>query len=279
MSAVARLRGSIGRALSIGGAFFRLGVLQSMAYPLGLFTEQAGALVPAVTFLFIQPLIRDDAPGVAADYYTYVIVGLLVIQITTAGLMGFSREVDVAVLRGHFETFLVEPVPWKLLPFGMVLWPAALGVSTALLIALVASLLGARFHLPGLPIAIVTTVLSLGAGLVLGLLSAALKVLAKRGDPVLFIITLGAQVLSGIFYPISNLPTSLQAVSWILPHTYSAVAMRRALMPLGSEIAGPTLGQALGGLLVFDIVGLAVALWVFNRAMETGREYGLLASY
>jgi ABC-2 type transport system permease protein len=267
------------RLWSVAVGFVRLGFLQSIAYPLGYISDQVGSVVPAITFLFVGRLVERSTPDVGGDFYSFVIVGLLVMQVMNAGVVGFPREIDHAVMRGHFEMLLVEPVPWRLLPFWIVLWPAVTAVLSVGLIVVVAILLGADFRLAGLPIAVVTAFLAIVAGLTLGILSSSLKVLAKRGDPVLFFVTLGAQVLSGVFFPVGILPLPLRVASFLLPHTHAIVAARRALLPAGAALPGLGLGQSLLALLAFDIIGICLAVWLFGRSMETGRRYGLLAGY
>ncbi len=279
MTLLERTRSRLHRAASVGLAFLRMGYLQSIAYPLGFFTEQAGALVPAVIYMFVGRLVQRSGPDVGGDYYTYVVTGLLVVQVMAAGVAGFTREIDLAVVRGNFEMLLVEPVPWKLLPFGMVLWPGVLAIGSTLVIGSVSTLLGAQFRLAGIPQALAVAALAMGAGLSLGILSASVKILAKRGDPILFIYMLGAQIFSGVYFPIDLIPSVLRPISWVIPHTYANVAMRKALMPQGAAIPGLSLSQALLALALFNIIGLTVGLWVYGRSMETGRKYGLLAGY
>ena len=70
--------------------------------------------------------------------------------------------------------------------------------------------------------------------------------------------------LSGVFFPIAQMPVFMQYISKGLPLTYAAQAMRKVVV-LG---AGPSaIWQEIVVLAVFGSVMLAVAVPLFKRAM------------
>lgn len=175
--------------------------------------------------------------------------------------------------------FLVEPVRWRFLPFGMALWPITLGLASVSMIALTAAALGAQFRLENLPLALVFLLLALAAGLVIGTLSASLKVLAKSGDPVLFVYGLLTQIFAGVYFDLDVIPAPLRVISWALPHTYAIAALRRLLLPEGSQLPSISVATSTWVLVAFCVVGYPVALWVYGRALEYGRRLGVLSGY
>jgi ABC-type polysaccharide/polyol phosphate export permease len=176
--------------------------------------------------------------------------------------------------------FLVEPVHWRLLPISMVQWRAVQGIVNAGLMGVIGFWLGARIKTDQLWIAVLIIVLSLVAGLAIGTLSASLKVLAKQGDPILFVYGLLVQIFSGVFFPVETLPVSLRWISWLIPHTYAIAALRQAVLPAGSADTGSlSLGVSLAALAGFSVVLFPLALWVYGRALEYGRKLGVLAGY
>jgi ABC-2 type transport system permease protein len=272
---------SVGRALATAAAFLRIGYLSSISYPLGFFIEQLQGVVPAIVFFFVTDVFGDRAssPAVGGDYYTFAVIGIFSLQVISAGLRGFSAELDTALHRGNFEMLLVEPVRWRLLPFGMSLWPTVVGLFAGSIVLVVAALLGADFRWEGFLLAVPVIILGITAGLAVAILSGAIKILAKKGDPIIFLYSLSAQIFSGAYFPIDNLPGFLQPLRWLVPHTYAIDALRRVLMPGGDTVSGLTAGEAITGLLVFNLVLYPLGLWLFGRGMETGRKYGLLGGY
>ena len=175
---------SMRRAAGISRAFFRMGWNYSTNYPLGFWLGQVSQLLPVVIFYFISQLSVDSA-AVGGDYYTFVILGFVGMMIMAPGVNGLSYELEAAMINGHWEMLLVEPVPWRLLPFTMVVWPTGLRLLLIMVMVVISTLLGAVYDPSGLGVALLILVLGLGTGLAIGVLSSSVKVLAKKGDPVL----------------------------------------------------------------------------------------------
>ena len=70
--------------------------------------------------------------------------------------------------------------------------------------------------------------------------------------------------LSGVFFPIAQMPWYMQDISKVLPLTYASDALRK-VMVLGAGI--PQISTELIILIVFGIVMIAIALPVFRRMM------------
>ena len=70
--------------------------------------------------------------------------------------------------------------------------------------------------------------------------------------------------LSGVFFPIQQMPWYMQDISKALPLTYASDALRK-VMVLGAGI--PQISTDLIVLIVFGIVMIAIALPVFRRMM------------
>lgn len=261
------------RSFKVAGAFFRLGLQQELSYPLGFVTNQLSAVIPAFIFYFVAQSV--DRP----DYFTFVLVGLIGSKFLDAGMRGFSTEIDVAINRGWLEMFLAEPVHWRMLPISMVQWRNVQSAVNVGVLVLIGMLLGARFNWSQLPTVALIVLFAFVAGLAIGTLSASLKVLAKSGDPILFVYGLAAQVFGGVFFPVDTLPAQLRWISWLVPHTYVVTAMRGALTPGTSVETTLATGHALLALLVFCAVLFPVSLWLYGKALQYGRKLGVLGGY
>lgn len=273
MSVLRQLAQSTRRSLQVAGAFLRLGLQQELSYPLGFATSQLAGLLPVFLFFFVAKLVDRD------DYFTFVLVGLIATKFLDAGIRGFSREMDIAINRGWLEMFLVEPVHWRLLPVSMTQWRAVEGLVSAGLVAAIGMALGAQLRWDELGTAALIVLLGLVAGMAIGTLSASLKVLAKSGDPILFLYGLAAQLFSGVYFPIDSLPSSIRWVAWLIPHTYVIMALRGSLMANGGEALSLEPEQALLALTAFCLILFPLALWLYGRALEYGRKLGVLSGY
>lgn len=272
------LRQRIWRGLSASNAFLRMGFIGAMNHPMGFAFGQLSHLMQIFIFFFVAKLVVAG-PSVGGDYYTFVMLGEMGLIIMSAGLIGFSTELDKALSQGHFEMLLAEPVPWKLLPFGMMQWPASLRLINLVAILGLSSLLGANYAFANWPMALLFIVLGVAGGLAISLLAASVKVLAKKGDPVLVLYQLAASVLAGQFFNIELLPGPVRFLSYTIPATYVNIGLRKTLMPAGEGIPGVSTGEALLALVAFNLVLYPIAIWLFGRSMEYGRKMGLLSGY
>ncbi len=274
----ARMVVAIRRPIQVAGAFLRLGISLALKYPLGFVTEQLGVVVPVLIYFFVARLV-GDVRSVAGDYFTFVIVGIVGMNSLNAGLRALSNQLDLAITRGWFEMILVEPVPWRALPFAMAQWPVVNSLIASVVVVGVSLPLGAQYRMAGLPVAILVLLLGIVAGLAIGVLAGSVKVLAKRGDPVLRVYSMLALVLSGVYFPVAELPLWLRGVSFAMPHTYVISGLRSALMPAATDLGGISAGAAVAALAALDVVLLPLAVFTFGRAMEYGRRLGVLSGY
>jgi ABC-2 type transport system permease protein len=279
MSGWKRLQGRIRRGAQVGGAFVRVDLIDATNYPLAILMKGLSAVVPIITFKFVADLMGNNGPDVAFDYYTYVVIGLVTMSMLAATLNSFGTALLRLVTQGQLEMYLVEPVPWRLLPFLMLPWPGLVAAATAIIMIGISVPLGADYQLSAMPVAILIIVLGLIATLAVGILGASVRVISKRADPILSLYTIAASILSGAFFPIEELPGWLQSLSWLIPHTYVIQALRRVLMPSGEALVGATVGQAALALAIFAIVLHPLALWFFGRTLEYGRKIGALSGY
>ncbi len=263
----------------IGNAFFLIAVRDSLNYPLALVMHGLSAFVPVITFKFVAELVGNDSRDVAFDYYTFVVLGVAAMTLLGVTLNAFGSAMLAFVTQGQLEMFLVEPVPWRALPFAILPWPLVENVATVSVMVLLSIPLGAEYAASGIPAAIVIVIMGLLATLSIGILGASIKVISKRSDPVLQLYTIAASVLSGAFFPLELLPSWVRAFSWVIPHTYVIQALRRVMMPQGEVLAGPTALQAIGALAVFSLVMYPIAMWTFGRTLDYGRKIGALSGY
>lgn len=279
MSAIGSLIRRAGRARQVSSAFVRMDYIEEISYPLGLVMKGAHAFSAVIVWAFVAQHTGTSGPSVAGDYYTFVVVGLIGMQVLQGGLNGFSTQIGEMMQRGRLEMVLVEPIRWRLLPFGLGQWFIIRQVLIAGLMVAVSLLLGANYSWSGFPVALAVLILGISATFTIGLLSASVKVLSKRSDPVLALYQIAALVLSGVFYPVDVLPSALRTLSWLVPHTYVIAALRKTLMPGGEVLPSISGGEAMLLLLAFCAIAYPISLWLFGRSLQYGREMGVLSGY
>lgn len=266
------------RAATVTWAFMRMAARATLSYPLAFLLLQVGVFFQLLGFLFLGHLTRDSAT-LGSGYLAFSAIGLAASQITSGGILGLGQELEWAIEQGRLEMLLIEPISWRLIPLGLAAWPTLYRMVNGLLVLLAAWGLGANLTLTDPLAAGGLVVLGMASGLVIGVTAGALRVLAKRGDPIATLYTMASVTLSGVFVPINVFPLPLRVVAWFFPNTYLNAGLRKALMASSSHIYGPTPGQAMLILLGICAVLLPVSLWLFGRSLEVGRRYGVLAGY
>lgn len=267
------------RFLEVSQAFIHIGFITSTSYPLSFASDQLATLAPVVTYYFVAQLLAVPSANVGGDYYTFVIIGLLTARLLAGGLRGVGDELEDAVREGRFESLLIQPVPWRALPVGLVQWPIIWRLVNAAVAAVVALAFGVRFRWEGIPVAIIVVLLGATATMAIGNIAAGVKLLAKRTDPILTFYSIGVLIFAGVAYPVQLLPHYIRIISYAIPETYVISALRKLLMPGGESLPGPSATGVILGLVLFNLIVFPLSLWLFGRTLEYGRKTGLLGGY
>ncbi|WP_353190415.1 ABC transporter permease [Pandoraea pnomenusa] len=169
---------------------------------------------------------------------------------------GFSRM----HVQRTWEALMHTPLTLGDVVLGEVVWAASKAVLSGIAILLVASVLGYA-RLDSLPVVLPAIAL---AGLAFASLAMVMTALAPSYDFFMFYQTLVMTpmlLLSGVFFPLSQLPAAARHVTEWLPLAHAVALIRPAM--LGRTIDLPWLHA--GALLVYAVVGFAVALVLLRR--------------
>ncbi len=264
--------------LSVIWAFARMGIRSTLSYPLAFVLAQVTTVVQLVGFLFLGRVTKDLAI-IGSSYLTFATIGMMASLLSAAGVTGLGLELDYTIQQGRLEMFLIEPIRWRIIPVALAAWPILYRVAGVLLMFFVSWGLGANFTFHELPVVVALSVLGVASGLAIGIAAGAVRVLAKRGDPIATAYALASSVLTGQFVPLNVYPAPLRAIAWVFPNTYLISGLRKALMPDAASIYGPSPVSSLLILSLVCAVLLPASLWIFGRSLETGRRYGVLAGY
>jgi ABC-2 type transport system permease protein len=124
--------------------------------------------------------------------------------------------------------------------------------------------------------ALVSLVLSIIAFASIGIITASVIMVIKRGDPITAVFGNLANIIGGVFYPVEILPGWLQIIANLLPITYALHAMRLSLL---SEATWQELVPDLLALTIFSLILFPLSLVIFRAAVNRARLEGSLAHY
>jgi len=245
-------------------------VFQQMGTELARNTVQT--LNPTVnennSLAIVQPY-NIQTEGVVSGHFSYFdfiapgIVAMTVMMSVMTGLpAAISHEREIGTLDG----MMVAPINRLSIILGKTLAQTARGLlQGAVILALATVLFGVTIHGS---ILLVIGLLLLGVFSFVGL-GVVLTSFAKDQETAMMLmmtLMFPMMFLSGVFFPIQQMPWYMQDISKVLPLTYASQALRK-VMVLGAGV--PAIATELTVLIVFGAVMTAIALPVFRRAMTT----------
>lgn len=261
------------------GAITRRDLAIQLSYHFQLVFSFVGTAAAAFLAFYVAKLVGEpeSLSAYRGSYFDFVVIGLALTSYAGVGVAAFTMQISQEQSAGTLEILLTGPTRIPVILAGGFLVP--FGITTlevALLLLVGLGLLGAGLSTTGLLLAVPVVLLTVANFCALGIASAALVLLAKRGDPIsrpLFQLTL---LLSGAIFPVALFPSWLQALCYVNPAYYGVSGLRLVLLgdPTTSEYAA-----YLAVLAGFAAVGLPLSVAMFSWAVRKAKRLGILATY
>lgn len=255
-----------------------------LAYPAEFFRTLIEPLLYILPFVFYgiavaggpRSKILAQTAG-TTDVVTFTVLGYVFMGFLSVSLWGMGFSLRKEQYWGTLETIFVSPVPRWVYVMGQAFHSVA---HQGLILLIQAGLMGLIFGLSingrGLVPAIFVLALMLLALFGLGIMVAAVILVAKEGWMVAEGLDTIVAMITPIAYPLSVLPVVLRPFSYMMPTTYGVSAARHFLigekLPLG-------LGGTLFGLVGSGILWIALGVFVFNHTDRKVRREGTLGEY
>ncbi|MGC4749399.1 ABC transporter permease [Micromonospora sp. DT201] len=263
-------RGLWRKSLDTCAAYVRIDLVEERMFPATTILRYAAVVFPVLLYFFQGSFLN------ATDAFAFMLIGASVTAGFQDALTALTNRLQFAQERGTLETYLVEPVPWALIPIAMNIWRSVTGTVMAAFMIAFGSLLGAQIEWRSIPLALLVFLVGIAACNAIGTLAASFIILFKRGEPVIMLYSLAAGVLGGTLFPISVLPEWIRWVSYLVPHSYVIAAERQLLMSdPPAEGLSPLMSLAI--LTGFSVIMFAIGLTVFDRSLRLARKLGILS--
>ncbi|MGO8869544.1 MAG: ABC transporter permease [Alphaproteobacteria bacterium] len=231
--------------------------------PLELLTRAVQPVLWLLLFGEVMARVRGVAPG-NVSYLDFLAAGILAQSaLFVAIFYGISAiwERDLGVL----QRYLVSPAPRSALVLGKALSASVRALSQAVIVYLLALLIGVAIDLNPLNILAVAAIIALGSALfsTLSLIIACIVKTRERFMGIGQVLTMPIFFASNAIYPLSLMPAWLRIVSHLNPLTYEVDALRSLMLRGGVSEYGLVLDFAV--LLAATAALTAVAARTYPR--------------
>ena len=254
-------------------------VLVTRSYPLQFLLGILSQLVGVTSFYFIGEFVGQPSALSETDvgYFEFVLIGMVVVTVTSAALRDVSRDLMAEQNQGTLEMLLVTPAPlWSVLSGSIVGTILFESIDLIILLGIGAVFAGITFGTEAIVALLLVLPLTFAAFTVFGLVATGILLVVKRGDPVSGTVNRLVSLLSGAYFPVSVMPVWLQVLSWSLPSTYALRGLREVILEGAGLSAILDEAAILAG---FAAIGLPLASWWLRRSLAVAKRAGVLTSY
>jgi ABC-2 type transport system permease protein len=258
------------RIALVSAAFFKRDLLTDLSYRLTFGLHALNILFGVASYFFLARFV-DRGALAGVEPFPFLLVGLAVNAYMSTWLVCFTDAIRSGQTTGTLKLMLASPITERQFLGFSGLYPALRAAIEAAVYLLGGWALGASFADASLPGAAVMALLSSLAFATIGIGSAAMALLVKRGDPLLWLVTSLSWLAGGVLYPIELLPAPLEQLARVLPVTHAVIGTRAALL------GGGPIVEAAAPLALFVVVALPLSLAAFRVAVRRARRMGSLS--
>ncbi len=232
--------------------------------------QQVQTLSPTITAnnsLAIVKPYNIQTEGVVSgnpSYFDFIAPGIMAMTVMMSVMTGLPVAISQEKEIGTMDGMMVAPVNRLSILLGKTLAQTGRGlIQGVIILALAIGVFGVAIQGS---ILLVFALLLLGVFSFVGLGIVITSFTKDQETAQMLMMTLmfPMMFLSGVFFPIQQMPWYMQDISKLLPLTYAADALRK-VMVLGAGI--PQITTELAILIAFGIVMIIIALPVFRRMM------------
>lgn len=196
------------------------------------------------------------------NYFQFMAPGIIAMVVVMAVMIGLAASISREKELGTLDGILVAPISRLCIILGKALSQTTRGLLQGSIVLLLSIFLfGVKIY-GSIPLVALLLFLGVFSFIGLGILISAIAAEQETAMMIMMTLTFPMIFLSGVFFPIEQMPGFMQIISRILPLTYAIEALRKVII-LGAGIS--SLGKELTILITFGTITLAIAVPAFKR--------------
>ena len=207
---------------------------------------------------------RGIVPG-NPNYFEFIAPGMMAMVVMMSLMTGLPHAISYEKDIGTMDGLLVAPISRLSIILGKVMAQTTLGMVQGLLVLVLAiALLGVVVY-GSILLVLLLLLLIVFSFVGLGILITSLTDNEQTAGMIMMTLMFPMMFMSGVFFPLQQMPWFMQYIAKCLPLTYATSAMRKVVV-LGADL--PSIMTEVTILLVFGVVLLAIAVPMFKKAMS-----------
>jgi ABC-2 type transport system permease protein len=199
------------------------------------------------------------------NYFQFVAPGIIAMVVMMALMTGLPHAISYEKDMGTLDGMLAAPISRLSIILGKVMAQTIRGMIQGFIILLLAVVLFGVVIEGSILLVIALIILTVFSFVGLGILITSFTDKEETATMVMMTLMFPMMFLSGVFFPIQQMPWYMQDLAHILPLTYATTALRK-VMVLGADVSA--VGIEILILVGFGVILLAVAVPMFRRAMS-----------
>ncbi|MFX1385205.1 MAG: ABC transporter permease [Promethearchaeota archaeon] len=199
------------------------------------------------------------------SYFEFMAPGIMTMVVMMALMTGLPHAISYEKDIGTLDGMLTAPIKKLSIILGKSLAQTIRGLIQGIIVLILAMLLFNVVINGSILLVFLVLFLNVFSFVGLGILITSFTGKEETATMMMMTIMFPMMFLSGVFFPIQQMPNFMQVISKILPLTYAADAMRKVMI-LGADISA--ISMDLTFLIVFGGVLLLIAIPLFKKAMK-----------
>jgi len=199
------------------------------------------------------------------NYFEFVAPGIIAMIVMTAVLTGLASSVSREKEKGTLDGILVAPISRFSIIIGKALSQAIRGLIQGIIVMILAiAIFSVKIH-GSIFLVFLLLILGIFSFVGLGILVSAIAAEQETATQILFMFQFPMLFLSGVFFPIQQMPKFMQMISKFVPLTYAVEALRKVMI-LGAGFDAVKLEIVV--LLIFGVITLTISVPLFNKLIN-----------
>jgi ABC-2 type transport system permease protein len=208
--------------------------------------------------------VKGIIPG-EPNYFQFVAPGIMAMVVMMSLMTGLPHAISYEKDIGTLDGMLVAPINRLSIIVGKVLAQTTRGMIQGFIILVLAIIIFGVTIYGNILLVILLLFLGVFSFVGLGILITSFTENEETASMLMMTFMFPMMFLSGVFFPIQQMPWFMQRIAYVLPLTYATTALRKVII-LGAGVSAITTEILV--MVGFGVVLLAVAVPMFKRAMS-----------